>query len=45
MIVCCVLLLFKLNNNVLKELPNIVQYVKTRGYRISLLDEHLSENW
>lgn len=39
------ILLFKLNNNVLKELPNIVQYVKTRGYRISLLDEHLSENW
>lgn len=36
---------FKLNDAVLKELPNIVQYVTSRGYTVSLLTEHLSENW
>ena len=32
-------------DELLKELPNIIQYINSKGYTITLLTEHLSENW
>ena len=39
------ILVFKINDELLKELPNIIQYINSKGYTITLLTEHLSENW
>lgn len=39
------ILIFRLNDEVLNELPTIIQYIKSKGYTVSLLTEHLSENW
>ena len=39
------ILVFKINDELLNELPNIIQYINSRGYTITLLTEHLSENW
>lgn len=39
------ILIFKINDEVLKELPNIISYIKSRGYSIETLSNHLSENW
>ena len=37
--------IFKINDEVLKELPNVISYIKSRGYSIETLSNHLSENW
>lgn len=39
------ILVFKINNQTIKELPNIISYIKSRGYEITTLSNHLSENW
>lgn len=39
------ILAFEINDNVVKELPNIISYIKSRGYSIETLSNHLSENW
>lgn len=39
------ILIFRINDEVLKELPNIISYVNSRGYSIETLSNHLSENW
>lgn len=33
----------KINNQLIEELPIIINYIKSRGYKISTLKEHLSE--
>ena len=37
------LISFKVNDVVLDELPTIISYIKSRGFKITNLDEHLSE--
>jgi len=39
------ILVFKINDKVINELPNIISYIKSRGYTIETLTNHLSENW
>lgn len=36
---------FKINDEVIKELPNVIRYINSRNYDITFLKEHLSENW
>ena len=36
---------FEINDEVVKELPKIISYIKSRGYSIGTLSNHLSENW
>lgn len=33
-----------INNSTIKELPLIINYINSKGYKITSLDEHLSEN-
>jgi len=37
------LISIKINSNVLKELPIMMDYIKSKGYQSKLLEEHLSE--
>lgn len=38
------LLVFEINDSLILELPNIINYIESRGYKIANLKEHLSEN-
>lgn len=36
---------FKITDELINELPNIISYIESRGYTIANLEDHLSENW
>lgn len=36
---------FKVNDILINELPNVINYIESRGYKITTLTNHLSENW
>lgn len=36
---------FKITDELINELPNIISYIESRGYTIVNLEDHLSENW
>jgi hypothetical protein len=38
------ILVFKINKNVLAELPNIISYIEFKGYKIELLANHIKED-